>query len=280
MKNRKTARRTARNGAHNFSGRIAGVLLLLLTLLVGLDGYRMAALQAQTGGLVVVRSTAPDLRVGSLVREGRPLRLRAGESVELLAASGARLSYRGPFEGVVGGTGEPADRSRLRLIRDAIFGLDEGTRVLGATRMPRRPNGTGDTIAPLPDTGPLDARPEGPAILIELEREGSWCLVDDVPVWLVRADFGRAAATLRKVDTGESADLAWSFFNDTVAWPGSVPRGDGSAYVVSYPDTDTTQRFTLHRITSAASPAGTLISLADRGCTAQVARALAAAGGG
>ncbi|MGF1455061.1 MAG: hypothetical protein ACFB6R_06745 [Alphaproteobacteria bacterium] len=249
-----------------------GILIAMAALILTVGPPAKAQTEPNDRSLVVVRGKATGFRVGDILRVGQTLRLGQGEELELLSSRGRKVIYKGPYSGPVSARGQPEDRTRLQLIRDAIFGLDEGTRVLGGTRMaPRPPEPSGDTVDSLPEP----VGPQGPSILIDLSEEDVWCAVDDLPLWLVRPKFGRAKATLSQTPDGESASLVWSFFSDAAAWPAAVPQEDGSRYMVRF-DSGTQVAFTLRKVATTGEPAQDLVALAQSGCRTQVSRAIAA----
>ncbi len=253
---------------------LTAVLIGVLALTMVLASPVLAQSGPTDRTLVVVRVKGAGFRVGDILRAGQSLSLARGEELDLLSSRGRRMTYKGPYSGPVDSRGQPEDRTRLQLIRDAIFGLDEGTQVLGGTRRAPRPR-LPDTAGETPDAAPTPSGPEGPSILIDLSAEDTWCAVDDLPVWLIRPNFGRARATLTIADGTQSAPLTWSFFSDAARWPDAVSQKDGERYTVAFESGESVS-FSLRKVTSTEEPAQDLVRLAENGCRTQVERAVTA----
>ncbi len=105
--------------------------------------------------LLVVRSTAPEIKVGSIVDADQVLEIPERQAVTLVSDAGKAIRLEGPFAGEPGsprapGDGDPALLDRLRVLLEK-----SDTTSMGATRSSVHATGPADTpwaSLPCPDT--------------------------------------------------------------------------------------------------------------------------------
>ncbi len=229
-------------------------------------GVMAFATAASAASVTVIRSTAPDIKPGDVFDLGQRIELPQNTSVELVSIQGTRATLQGPYAGPVEVRGQPLERSRLDAVRDAIFGLDAGTRVLGATRRVPRPDEIdgGATIEP-------DRRPR---VIIDVSTDGTWCVFDGLEVTLTRGEFGRNQGTLTALATSKQVELRWHHFLKEHPWPDDIPIENGAQYQVRNDGADPVV-LTLRQVERGDNAAQDLVRMAAAGCTTQVGQAIA-----
>lgn len=198
---------------------------------------------------LVVRSAGPSAKAwppGRAVDESRPVVLRAGDVVTVLAPSGAR-TLRGPgtFRLASAAGAAPAFNPRARF---------------SATR------GPGGSVAPsAPGLWEVDASAGGTVCL----REG-----DPVLLWRPAADSEGALELAPAAGSGAEL-VAWPAGRAMQRWPERLPAADGSEYRLKWAGEGKPVRLRFRTLPAAGADATDLArAFIDRGCEAQLDRLL------
>ena len=218
------------------------------------------AIPAQAVELVVVLSTAPNLKLGQIINAGDPLNLAAGESITLASESGKMTLLKGPHSGPSGivddGIREP---DLVGALSKLLSGTTSQTIRLGAMR-----GG---------DSGPPPNQPW----VVNTGKAGDQCVQEGKRTLLWRSQHAKATIlTLKNVDDGSKAVIKWPPLNSTLAWPNKTTRSDGANYQVHLKGVPTRRRFVLHLVpASLLSTARRAVWMEKKGCINQAKRLLA-----
>lgn len=197
--------------------------------------------------ILIMRSSGPiaqRLRPGSLLPDTRPIRLAAGDTLELLGDTGT-WTWRGPgdFPGAAG-----AVRSA-----SVVVAPDRRRARVGAVRsVPGAP----------------ESRPN--LWMVDVATPGPVCVLAEAPPLLWRLEAENAATQTLAGPDGATAEIAWAPGQAAAAWPETVPLVDGGAYRL------TTGAATTSLVVKAldAAPASVPeagMALLQEGCDAQMA---------
>jgi len=176
-----------------------------------------AALPVPLGAaeLVVIESTAPDLKEGAVVDSTKEIKLPAGAKVTLLTAAGDPVHLDGPFAGKVPAGSKPGDPSLVGAVSRLLNPAGKDTSTVGAVR--------GITATAAPDPGAVDSA-----------QGGEYCVLRNVPVRLRRGPSGSAEwARLTATKGGDTGEIAWAAGSTLAEWPAAVPQADGARYTLS-----------------------------------------------
>ncbi len=267
----------------------------LFSLVAGLVALAATALAAKDD-LVVIRSTASDIKPGMVLASGVELSLAEGTEIEVLSMNGNRAIIPGPFEGRIEVRGRTIEDTRIEAVGRAIFGLDPGTRVLGAVRVPPQE----------PETAAATARDEADSRLVRVNiaRSGNWCFTDNAGVVLARprglgTATSKMVATVSSIESDHVVTLRWHGFREVNTWPDldDLPLTDGARYRIlaelyeygtdpiptgadkdDYAERTALEpvEITMKKVVLPNAPTETIRTLALADCRAQFAQAVAA----
>jgi hypothetical protein len=189
--------------------RIALAGSLLLGLLCGNP--------ATAADLVVVEAHGVDLTPGQVLDDNKPLVLREGQRVTLLAADGNMVKLRGPYDRAPGGSGGGGD---------SAAGLTQG---LGALLVQKETRTS--------EVGVVRANvqhvilPE--AWVVDAEKPGSACIREGAPLVFWRSATGKQATfTLMPLDRSWKITTPWPVGADRLPMPDTVPVQRRTSFLV------------------------------------------------
>lgn len=215
---------------------------LALSLLLSLPA--MAATAAE---LVVVEARNVDLKQGASIDDGKPLTLKEGQQVTLIADDGTILTLRGPYDRAPNGGGSGVG------VGDALQALTTQNSVRNVAGVVR------DTTVTLPSPWLVDVSHPGTACI----RRG------EQPVfWRDSAMGGGDKITVIPADRSWLASTEWPRGSATMAAPSNFPIQDGRTYLVDFGDKPVA--VTLSEVSpSAANPKMQAAWMIEKGCIAQ-----------
>jgi hypothetical protein len=180
-----------------------------------------AASVAGAAELVVVDARGGGLRPGQKIADDRPLILKDGERVTLIAADGRTVKLTGPHDKapVTGGGAEGT----------SILAAFEALKTQKDPRLSKAGVVRNVGVGPdLPDPWVADAR-----------RGGNVCLKPGAPIVFWRAEPGETVPlSLTPADRSWRATASWAAGQDRVQMPALFPLRDRAAYVVKAGDSE------------------------------------------
>jgi hypothetical protein len=221
--------------------------------------------------LVVIESSAHEYEAGTLVDAKTPVRLAEGEAVTFLAEDGKIHKWTGPYNGpATGKKGRKAKKEGKGGLLDAVSKL-VGARTsdssdVGAVR--------GGTASP-PNAGKMVS--SAPVWALLAHEQGPQCVVRGRPARFWRADAGSETQLVLKDEAADrTSEIVWAAGETEVAWPASMPRDDGSTFVVRLGDSLRTNEIVLREIPEAlAGQSGAVAWMHAKGCRRQAKALLA-----
>jgi hypothetical protein len=170
--------------------------------------------------LVVIDARGGAYKPGATIDGARPISLKAGERLSLIAPDGRNVVLRGPYNGL------PFPRvGEARSARDALGALiatrNARSSSIGAVR-------GGADAAALPDPW-----------LIDISRPGARCLREgETPVWWRPTSTGDQPFVVQPVDRSWRADFVWKDGQDRMSAP-RLSKLDGvSLFIIRTGDQD------------------------------------------
>lgn len=179
-----------------------------------------AAAMPAAAQLVVIDARGGTYKPGASIDSARPISLKTGERLSLIAPDGRNVVLRGPYNGL------PLTRGgEARSARDALGALiatrNARSSSIGAVR-------GGADAAALPDPW-----------LIDISRPGARCLREgDTPIWWRPTPVGQQPFVVQPVDRSWRADFVWQDGQDTMQAP-RLSKLDGvSLFIIRTGDQD------------------------------------------
>jgi len=207
---------------------------------------------AAAADLVVVEATGVALKPGETVDGTKPLKLEQGQRVTLVSSTGKTLKLRGPYDQAPDpGIKEDSDNvlDKLRELGRSRTAVTERTGAVRSAAVER----------PLPEPWVLD-----------VDRSGQRCLLENGPVVLWRADAGRAAELqIRPADRSwQTKPTTWPADTPLLKLPARLPLRDEASYEVSLGERTVT--LTMHVIPArVAGDAMRAAWMVEKGCEPQ-----------
>ena len=172
-------------------------------------GTASAAMAAE---LVVVEARGVGLKQGDVIDDAKPLTLKDGQLVTLVAENGSILTLRGPYDQAPSASSGGVD------VASAI-----GALTTGGTR----------NVAGVVRSAATDVHLPGPW-LMDVSHPGVACLRQgDHPV-LWRASDGGATLTMMPADRSWRAQTQWPAGSPTLQAPSNFPIKDGRTYLADF----------------------------------------------
>ncbi|CAK0748199.1 putative SH3 domain-containing protein [Azospirillaceae bacterium] len=224
-----------------------GALLAGLAIVVGLALTTKSA----KADAVVIRTTAPSLKAGQMVKTGEKVSLPAGATATLVGKDGKTISLTGPFNGLAesggGGGGDPQVVAALSRLLTAK-GTETST--LGATR------------------SASGASKDDPYVVIP--TDGDHCQVANAPAVMKRAIGIADEEIIITPEGGEPITVAWAAGELELLWPEAAAMKDKGVYFVKVPGRSKPWRIVTHVASKPmSSPVATVAWMADQGCRRQ-----------
>lgn len=180
----------------------------------------LSASVAGAAKLVVIDARGGALKPGMTIDSSKPVTLKEGERLSLIAPDGRSVTLRGRFSGAPMTTGGEARNAREAL-GALIATRNARSSSIGAVR-------SGASAAPLPDPW-----------LIDISRPGARCLREGEPViWWRPLKSGSQPFVVQPVDRSWRADFVWQDGQDQMRAP-RLSKLDGvSLFVIRSGDQD------------------------------------------
>ena len=197
--------------------RLARAMLLLMVL----TGIAPAS---RAGELVVIASTDPAVKSGSIVDGNRSLEIAADASVVLISSTGKRIELSGPY---MGAPEASASKSGSRLVQS----LSQLINTHGHTPEKLAAFRSADRKAPA-------ARPD--IWGVDIAHAGTYCLRPDQAVMLWWDEARASALVSLSGPAGEAREvrIRWPGGQRSLAWPQALVLADGATYLVRFRATD------------------------------------------
>lgn len=207
---------------------------------------------AWAADLVVVASSAPDIKAGRIVDSAAAMEVPAGASVTLVSQSGKAITLKGPHSDPPGGNAAGGGGSLVASLSKMLKGGEE-TAGVGAMRSAIGAKGPADPWA------------------IDVARSGRHCVAAEGPVKLWRSKERRAdVLSLRNVSDKSKAKADWPAGAATIEWPSGIALNDGAYYVARRKDVLTASRLEIHLVPAGLpSDAHKAAWMAEKGCVRQ-----------
>lgn len=181
--------------------------------IVAIAGVLAGMSPALAGELVVLETRGTALKQGDSLDDTKPLVLKEGEQVTLVADDGSVLTLRGPFDKApaAGGGDE-----RTALALDALTTRTAQRNVAGVVR-----DATAEVRLPNP-------------WLVDVSHTGSACIRSGERPIFWRADVGGGTLSIMPSDRSWRADAPWPSGASTLQAPDYFPVRDGRTYLTSF----------------------------------------------
>ncbi len=215
-------------------------LLFVAAIILGAGATTGVAL----ADILVLRSNGPIARrlpAGSLLPGTRPIRLAAGDTLELLGETGT-WTWRGP--------GDFPRTAAAAQSASKMATPDSRRERLGGTR-------TGRGSPPY-------------LWMVDVATSGTVCVLAGVTPLLWRMEAENADVAALVGPNGVAAEVAWAPGQAAVAWPETVPVVDGASYRLTAGSATTSLVIRLVDTAPTSAPQAGLILL-EKGCDAQMA---------
>lgn len=218
------------------------------------------AFSANAVDLVVISSSAPELKPGQIVNSGEPLQIPEGATVTLVSNSGKTISLKGPHKGPSGFISVGTDDTRLiSSLAGLMSGSGKETTSLGTIRSIGR--------APPPPTDPW---------AIDVGKSGDHCVPAKGPVTLWRAKGAvKKIFSLKNLSGRSKSQTDWPADASILKWPAKVRLKDGARYLARFKGSRAARKFVLHLVPDhLPSDAHRAAWMAEKGCRNQAKRLL------
>jgi len=209
----------------------------------------LGATAAMGAELVVVEARNIDLKQGTAIDDGKPLTLKEGQQVTLIADDGTILTLRGPYDQA------PASGGGGVGVGEALQALTTQNSVRNVAGVVR----AGEATVKLPSPWLVDVTHNGVACV----RPG-----EQPVLWRDREAGGGDKITVMPADRSWFASTDWPRGSATMAAPGNFPIRDGRTYLIDFGDKPVA--VTLSEVSpSATNPRMQAAWMVEKGCVAQ-----------
>jgi hypothetical protein len=218
----------------------------------------LTSLAARGADLVVIEARGVPVQAGQVIDDSKPLVLKEGQRITLIAANGSTLKLRGPYDqapGSAAGGGGPGVVDALKAL---IVQKDSRTSDVGVVR-------AGAEAAKLPEPW-----------LLDVSRPGIRCVRDGDPIVFWRPVSATTAnLTITSLDKSWKIATTWPSGADRLVVPPNLPVQRPATYLV---DLDATESaITVNSIPGAvSSDAMRAAWMIEKGCQAQAEALLTA----
>jgi hypothetical protein len=230
----------------------------LRSLAVAGTGFIALTGLARGADLVVIEARGVAVQAGQVIDDSKPLVLKEGQRITLIAANGSTLKLRGPYDqapGSAAGGGGPGVVDALKAL---IVQKDSRTSDVGVVR-------AGAAEAKLPEPW-----------LLDVSRPGMRCVREGDPIVFWRPVASATAnLTVTPLDKSWKIAATWPSGADRLTVPPKLPVQGASTYLV---DLDATESaITVNSIPGAvSSDAMRAAWMIEKGCQAQAEALLTA----
>jgi hypothetical protein len=230
----------------------------LRSLAIAGTGFIALAGLARGADLVVIEARGVAVQAGQVIDDSKPLVLKEGQRITLIAANGSTLKLRGPYDqapGSAAGGGGPGVVDALKAL---IVQKDSRTSDVGVVR-----------------AGAADAKLPEPWLL-DVSRPGMRCVREGDPIVFWRPiSAATANLTITSLDKSWKVATTWPSGADRLTVPSNLPVQRPATYLV---DLDATESaITVNSIPGAvSSDAMRAAWMIEKGCQAQAEALLTA----
>jgi len=213
---------------------------------------------ARSADLVVIEARGVPVQVGQVIDDSKPLVLKEGQRITLIAANGSTLKLRGPYDQAPGSTEAGAGPGVVDALKALIVQKESRTSDVGVVR-------AGAEAAKLPEPW-----------LLDVSRPGSRCLRDGDPIVFWRpAANATANLTITPLDKSWKIATTWPSGADRLVVPPNLPVQGAATYLVDLDSAESA--ITLNSIPGAvSSDAMRAAWMIEKGCQAQAEALLTA----
>ncbi|MEE9597288.1 MAG: hypothetical protein V3V96_10975 [Acidiferrobacterales bacterium] len=164
--------------------------------------------------LVVIASTASNLKLGAIIDGAKTLTLPQGSSVTLISPEGRTIKLKGPYKGQPDPSRSAKTNDLLQSLSRIVTGPPENDPSLTVFR-----------------AAPGAVRPD--VWSINVGRSGVYCVRTDTPVNLWRANASKKTVlTLKRAGgQGDNTNKEWPQGKQKLVWPTDLPLTDRSTYL-------------------------------------------------
>jgi hypothetical protein len=212
----------------------------------------LGAITAAHGAdLVVIDARGLTVQAGQVIDDTKPLVLKEGQRITLIAANGNTLKLRGPYDQAPGSGEGGAGAGVSDALKALIVQKQSRTSDVGVVR-------AGAEAAKLPEPW-----------LLDVSRPGIRCVRDGDPVVFWRpASVTTANLTITPLDKSWKIATTWPSGADRLVVPPNLPVQGASTYLVGLDETESA--ITVNSIPGAvSSDAMRAAWMIEKGCQAQ-----------
>ena len=217
----------------------------------------LAALAAasQAGELVVIASTDPAVKIGTVIDGKQSMQVVGDASVVLISSAGKRISLAGPYKGAPQPTASPSDNRLVQSLSQLITQHADTPEKLAAFR------GTGKP----PPAERFDIWG------IDIAHAGSYCLPANeiAMLWWDDAHAGAVVSLSGPAGNARELRIRWPNAHRQMPWPRDLSLADGASYVVRFRATDAGIALTTREMPPLDTNAARAAWMAEHGCTRQ-----------
>jgi hypothetical protein len=218
----------------------------------------LTSLAARGADLVVIEARGVPVQAGQVIDDSKPLVLKEGQRITLIAANGSTLKLRGPYDQAPGSAAGGGGSGVVDALKALIVQKDSRTSDVGVVR-------AGAEAAKLPEPW-----------LVDVSRPGVRCVRDGDPIVFWRPVSATTAnLTITSLDKSWKIATTWPSGADRLIVPPNLPVQRPATYLV---DLDATESaITVNSIPGAvSSDAMRAAWMIEKGCQAQAEALLTA----
>lgn len=225
--------------------------------LVMLAGW---AATSRAGELVVISSTDPAVKIGTVIDGKQSMQVAGDASVILISSAGKRISLAGPYSGAPQPSASPSDNRLVQSLSQLITKHADTSEKLAAFRGTDKP----------PPAERFDIWG------IDIAHAGSYCLPANEGAMLWWDDARAGAVVSLSGPAGNAGELRirWPNAHRQMPWPRELTFADGASYVARFRATDAGVTLTTLQMPPLDTDAERAAWMAEHGCTRQALRVL------
>ena len=214
---------------------------------------------AAADDFLVIKSTVPALRLGTVVTSGQALKLSAGAQVSLINEAGKVVKLKGPYTGILAGNNSAGKKGKsLTVLASLVRATVRDSNSVAAIR-------AGSGLSP-PNPYWIDVTQSATACLPAGEKP---------TLWRAKSSFS-SEMTFRAANSGQSFDLSWSSGDKNLPWPTEEKVQANTNYVISQFGVTGTKTLKINFLPGGLhSPVQQAALMSEMGCQPQALRLLA-----
>jgi len=228
-----------------------------LPALVVLAGWAAASM---AGELVVIASTDPAVKIGTIIDGKQSMRVADNASVVLISSAGKRVALSGPYSGAPQPAALSPDKGLVESLSQLITKHADTPAKLAAFRGADKP-----VPATRPDLWGVD-----------IAHAGSYCLPadQDATLWWDGARAGVLVSLSGPTGRARELRIRWPGGKQHMPWPKEIPLSDGGDYVVRFHARDPGVALSTLQMPPLDTNAARAAWMAEHGCTRQALKIL------